>query len=144
MSENLPARKGEFLLYQTDSGQVKIDVRLEDETIWLTQQMKADLFQTTKQNIGQHLKNVYTEDQPLLRKQVFIKDWETRLDNFLAFNERRALEHPGSVSKDDAETHAKQEYDRFVSRSREHKEQLGEAESIKMLEDAAKRIEETK
>jgi len=62
MSEKLPA-KGEFLLYQTDDGQVKIDVRLEDETIWLTQQMMADLFQTTKQNIGQHLKNVFAEGE---------------------------------------------------------------------------------
>jgi hypothetical protein len=336
---NIIHKKGEFLLYQTDDGQVKIDVRLEDETIWLTQQMMADLFQTTKQNIGQHLKNVFAEgelvqnsvvkkffttaadgkqystnfynldavlsvgyrvksliatrfriwaterlkeyivkgfvldderlknppvagsaipdyfdemlarirdiraserrmylrvreifamavdydsswsettkffsviqnklhfavtgmtaaelihsradakfphmgltswlksevrktdvtiaknylrdneieelnrivvmwldfaeDQALRRKQVFIKDWETRLDEFLAFNERRVLDHAGSISKDDAGTHAKQEYDRFADRRREYKEQLGEAESIKMLEKAAKRL----
>ena len=338
MKNNLPA-KGEFLLYQTDDGQVKIDVRLEHETIWLTQQMMADLFQTTKQNIGQHLKNVFAEgelfqdsvvkkffttaadgkqyktnfynldavlsvgyrvksliatrfriwaterlkeyivkgfvlnderlknppvagsgipdyfdeilarirdiraserrmylrvreifsmagdydlsrsettkffsiiqnklhfaatgmtaaeliqsranaeltnmgltswqknevrktdvtiaknylreneidglnrivvmwldfaeDQALRRKQVFMKDWETRLDEFLVFNERRVLNHAGSISKDGAETHAKQEYDRFAASRREYKEQLGEAESIKMLEDEAKRL----
>ncbi len=338
MKNNLLA-KGEFLLYQTEDGQVKIDVRLEDETIWLTQQMIADLFQTTKQNIGQHLKNVFVEgelvqdsvvkkffttaadgkqyktnfynldavlsvgyrvksfiatrfriwaterlkeyivkgfvlnderlknppvagsaipdyfdellarirdiraserrmylrvreifsmagdydlsrsettrffsiiqnklhfaatgmtaaeliqsranaelanmgltnwqksdvrktdvtiaknylreneidelnrivvmwldfaeDQALRRKQVFMKDWETRLDEFLSFSERRVLDDAGSISKKGAETHAKQEYDRFAARRREYKEQLGEAESIKILEEEAKRI----
>lgn len=53
----------EFLIYKTDDGQVKLDIRLEDETIWLTQQMMADLFQSTKQNIGQHLKNVFAEGE---------------------------------------------------------------------------------
>jgi len=42
--------KGELLVYQTEDGRVKLDVRLEDETVWLTQQMIAELFQTTKQN----------------------------------------------------------------------------------------------
>jgi len=55
----------------------------------------------------------FAEDQALRRKQVFMKDWKTRLDEFLVFNERRVLDHAGSISKDDAETHAKQEYDRF-------------------------------
>ncbi len=84
----------------------------------------------------------FAEDQALRRKQVFIKNWETRLDEFLVFNERRVLDHAGTVSKDDAETHVKQEYGHFAERRREHKEQLGEAESIKQLEDAAKQIKE--
>jgi hypothetical protein len=41
--------KGQFLVYQTDDGQVKIDVRLQDETAWLTQAHMAALFQTTVQ-----------------------------------------------------------------------------------------------
>ena len=82
----------------------------------------------------------FAEDQALRRKQVFMKDWETRLDEFLVFNERRVLDHAGSISKDDAEIHAKQEYDRFATHRREYKEQLGEAESIKILEDEAKRL----
>jgi hypothetical protein len=57
MNYNLPA-KSEFLVYQTEDGRIKVDVRLEEETVWLTQQLMADLFQTTKQNIGQHLKNI--------------------------------------------------------------------------------------
>ncbi len=55
--------KGEFLIYQAKNGMLKLEVRLEDETLWLTQQMMADLFNTTKQNVGQHLKNIFLEDE---------------------------------------------------------------------------------
>ena len=50
-----PPPGGQFLVYQTEDGKLKIDVRFEGETVWLTQQHMAELFQTTKQNIGQHL-----------------------------------------------------------------------------------------
>lgn len=62
MEEN-SAAKGEFLIYQTDDGQIKIEVRLEDETIWLTQPAMAELFYTTQQNISQHILNVYEEGE---------------------------------------------------------------------------------
>ncbi len=330
----------EFLIYRTDDGEVKLDVRLEDETIWLTQQMMAELFQTTKQNIGQHLKNIFTEselnensvvknffttavdgkqyktnfynldavisigyrvksiiatrfriwaterlkeyivkgftmddkrlknppvagslvpdyfeemlvrirdirsserrmylrvreiftmaadyepslaettrffsiiqnklhfaatgmtaaeiihsradaklpnmgltnwakdevrktdvtvaknylhedevddlnrivtiwldfaeDQARRRKQIFMKDWQTKLDELLAFTDRRVLDHTGKVSKDEAEERAKEEYERFADSRRGYKEELGAIDSIKMLEEAAKRVE---
>lgn len=54
-------QKGEFLVYQTEDGRVKLDVRLQDETIWLTQPMLAELFQTSQQNISQHIQNVFSE-----------------------------------------------------------------------------------
>lgn len=50
MGNNLPSN-GEFLIYQTDDGKVNLDVRLDNEMIWLTQQMIAELFQTTVPNI---------------------------------------------------------------------------------------------
>ncbi len=62
MSENLP-QKSHFLVYQADDGTLKIDVRLEDETVWLPQQLMADLFQTTQQNISQHIKAIYEEGE---------------------------------------------------------------------------------
>jgi hypothetical protein len=71
--------KGQFLVYETEDGQVKIDVRLSDETVWLTQQLMADLFQTTKQNIGQHLKNVFSEGE-LLEVSVVKKFFTTAAD----------------------------------------------------------------
>ncbi len=54
---------GEMILYQTDDGLVKLDVRLHDESLWMSQMMMADLFQTTKQNIGQHIQNIYDEGE---------------------------------------------------------------------------------
>ncbi len=46
---------GEFLLYQSEDGQVKLEVRLQNETVWVTQQMIAELFQTTVPNISMHI-----------------------------------------------------------------------------------------
>jgi hypothetical protein len=82
----------------------------------------------------------YAEDQARRRKQVFMKDWERKLDEFLAFNERKVLPNAGSVSKKTAEEHARQEYERFAERRREYKEAVGEGESIKALEAAAKLV----
>lgn len=82
----------------------------------------------------------FAEDQARRRKQVFMKDWERKLDEFLAFNERRVLPKAGSISEKAADDHARQEYDRFAVRRREHKEALGEADSIKVLEVAARRL----
>lgn len=53
----------EILIYQTEDGETKIDVRMEDETVWLTQSHMAQLFQTTTQNITLHIKNVYNEGE---------------------------------------------------------------------------------
>jgi hypothetical protein len=62
MSENL-AQKSHFLVYQAEDGMLKIDVRLEDETVWLTQQLIADLFQTTVPNISMHIRNIFEEGE---------------------------------------------------------------------------------
>jgi hypothetical protein len=86
----------------------------------------------------------FAEDQARRRKQVFMKDWEQKLDEFLEFNERRVLPHAGSVSKKDAEEHARVEYDKFAERRREHKEAIGEAENIKGLEEAARQLAKPK
>ncbi|MBU0652174.1 MAG: virulence RhuM family protein [Proteobacteria bacterium] len=55
--------KSEFLLYQTEDGQTRIDVRLQDDTVWMTQAAMAELYQTTPQNITLHLKAIYTEGE---------------------------------------------------------------------------------
>jgi hypothetical protein len=52
---------GQFLVYQTQDGKLKIDVRFEGETVWLTQQHMAELFQTTKQNVSLHIQNAFSE-----------------------------------------------------------------------------------
>lgn len=82
----------------------------------------------------------FAEDQAKRRRQVFMKDWERRLDDFLRFNERRVLSSAGKVSKHAAEGHARAEFDKFEVRRREYKEALGEADYVKQLEDAARQI----
>lgn len=55
--------KGQFLVYATEDGRTKIEVRLEGETVWLTQADIAELFQVKPQNITMHLKNIYAEGE---------------------------------------------------------------------------------
>ncbi len=57
--------KNEIIIYQTQDGQTKIDVRIENETVWLTQNQMAELFQTTKQNISLHIKHIFEEGKLL-------------------------------------------------------------------------------
>ena len=66
---------GEFLLYQTADGQTRIQCRFQGETIWLTQQQMADLFQTSKQNISQHIKAIYESGE--LRPEATVKKYLT-------------------------------------------------------------------
>jgi hypothetical protein len=65
----------EIILYQTEDGQTKIDVRLEKETVWLSQAQMVELFQTTKQNISLHIKNIYEEGE--LDEISTVKDYLT-------------------------------------------------------------------
>ncbi len=53
----------QIIIYKTQNGQTKLDVRLENETVWLSQKLMAELFQTTPQNITIHLKNIYEEGE---------------------------------------------------------------------------------
>lgn len=53
----------EILMYRTEDGRTKIDVRLVDGTLWLTQQQMVDLFQSSKANISEHLKNVFSDGE---------------------------------------------------------------------------------
>ncbi|QPK62933.1 virulence RhuM family protein [Methylomonas sp. LL1] len=63
----------QFIIYQTEGGQTKIEVRLENETVWLTQKQMAELLQVTPQNITLHLKNIYEEGE--LNEQATCKDF---------------------------------------------------------------------
>ncbi len=64
---------GQMLIYQTEDGHLKVEARLEDETLWLTQQQMAELFQTSVPNINIHLKNVFEEGE--LVAEATVKDF---------------------------------------------------------------------
>ncbi len=63
----------QIIIYQTESGETKLDVRFQDETVWLTQKLMAELFQTSIPNINMHLKNIFTEGE--LEENRTIKDF---------------------------------------------------------------------
>ena len=68
-----------ILIYTSDDGQVKIEVRLEDENVWLTQNAMAELFNTTKQNISLHIRNIF-EEQELDENSVVKENLTTASD----------------------------------------------------------------
>ena len=86
----------------------------------------------------------YAEDQARRRKQVFLKDWQAKLDEFLRFHERRVLPGPGRVAREEADRRANEEYDRFEERRRLAAEAAGEAEFMKQLEQTARQVEQLK
>jgi hypothetical protein len=77
--EPSPPSGGQFLVYQTEDGKLKLDVRFEGETVWLTQQHMAELFQTTKQNVSLHIQNTFSEGE-LLEDSVVKKSLTTAAD----------------------------------------------------------------
>ena len=63
MGNNLPEKRSEILIYQTEDGRTRIDVRLDDETVWLNQKLIAELFQKDVRTINEHIKNIYSEGE---------------------------------------------------------------------------------
>ncbi len=68
MANNLPAApnpgpSGEFMLYQTDDGRTRLQVRVEDQTAWLTQRLISELFQVSTPTVNEHLANIYSEGE---------------------------------------------------------------------------------
>ena len=67
--------RSEIIIYQTEDGLTKIDVRLEEDTVWLTQSEMAELFNTTKQNVSLHINNIFKEGE--LNKNSVVKEYLT-------------------------------------------------------------------
>jgi hypothetical protein len=85
----------------------------------------------------------FAEDQTLQRKQIFLKDWETKLDNFLRFTERQVLTNAGTVSHEQAVEKAEAEYELFAARRRAWLEAEGQRETVAALEAVARELEPT-
>lgn len=75
MTFETPQPSGEFLLYQTDDGRVRIECRFADENLWLSQAGMGELFQTTKQNIAKHLKAIFGDEE--LTESSAVNYWLT-------------------------------------------------------------------
>ena len=67
--------RGEIIIYQTEDGLTKIDVNMQDETVWLTQEQLAELFQRDKSTISRHIKNIFDEGE--LDEKVVVAEFAT-------------------------------------------------------------------
>jgi len=86
----------------------------------------------------------FAEDQARRRKQIFLANWKTRLDDFLELNERAILPDAGKVSRERADLIAEEEYERFAAARRARLEAEGEADTLAQLEDEVKKMPEAK
>jgi hypothetical protein len=68
-------QKSQVIIYQTEDGHTKINVRLENETVWLSQKHLADLFQSSKQNISHHISSIFDEGE--LYPEATVKNYLT-------------------------------------------------------------------
>ena len=75
--------KGEILLYQTEDGKTRLEVRFQQETVWLSQAQIAELFTTTKQNVSLHLKNIFKEKE--LDENSVVKEFLTTASDGKAY-----------------------------------------------------------
>lgn len=81
----------------------------------------------------------FAEDQARRRKQIFLRNWQTRLNDFLKLNERAILPDAGKVSREEAFTLAEAEYERFAERRRGNLE-AAEADPLNLLENEVKKL----
>jgi hypothetical protein len=86
----------------------------------------------------------FAEDQARRRKQIFLHNWQTRLNDFLRLNERDILPDAGKVSREKADAIAEQEYDRFAARRRAQLEDEAESGILRQLEDEMKKMPEAR
>ncbi len=136
----------EILIYQAADGKIRIDVRLEDETVWLTQDHMAGLFGKSKKTISEHIRNIFSEGE--LDEGVVVRnfrtttrhgamtDWIGRLDAIIRLNGRELLTHAGTITHQMALEKAALEYDKF----RESQRRIQYEESLKELEEDIKKL----
>ena len=71
----VPAPGGEVVVYEAPGGEVRVDVRLEQETVWLTQRQMAEVLQTSTDNISLHLRNIHSDGE--LEESATTEDFST-------------------------------------------------------------------
>jgi hypothetical protein len=130
-----PPEHGQLLVYADEDGRLKLDVRLEGETAWLTQAHMAALFQTSIPNVSMHLRNIHAEGElqgPATIKEFLIVRQEGNrqvsravdhynLDAIISVgyrnkNGRNILTNAGKISHQMAQELAETEYDKFNRR----------------------------
>jgi len=73
-----------MIIYTSIDGQTKIDVRLEDETLWLTQAQMCELYQTSKSNVSEHIKHIFEEGE--LDEESVVRKFRTTVSDGKSYN----------------------------------------------------------
>ena len=85
MNENeINLQQGEIVIYQSDNGNIKIDVKIEDETVWLTQTQIVELYQTSKSNVSEHIKHIFEDDE--LDEKAVVRNFRTTASDGKNYN----------------------------------------------------------
>ncbi len=122
MSKKLQIRNStaEFLVFTRQAGESGIEVRVEDETVWLTQKLMAVLFEVDVRTVSEHLGNLFasgeqTEDAVIRKFRTTAADGKSYHTQFynLEFNERDLLDHPGKVTAEVAKAFAESEFEKY-------------------------------
>lgn len=105
--------KGEIVIYQTQDGTTQLDVRLDGETVWITQEQMAQLFQRDRTAIGRHIANIFSEGEldrnvvcanfahttlhgAKLHRYMYMSDYMALLEDLIRVNKRPVLAGKGS------------------------------------------------
>lgn len=117
----------EFLIFTQQANEEGIEVRVSEETVWLTQKLMAVLFDITVPTVSEHLANLYSQGE--IGKEATIRKFRTvqkegdrevtrnvdfyNLDAIIEFNEREVLDNPGKVSQKVAKAFAESEFEKY-------------------------------
>ena len=74
------AVKTEFLLYASDDGKIRIETRMQDETVWLTQAQMGELFGKNKRTVSEHIRNIFAEGE--LQEDSVVREFRTTVAKF--------------------------------------------------------------
>lgn len=162
--KNKVDKSANVVIYQDKEGDIKLDVFLENETVWLNQSQMAQLFGKGRTTITEHINNIFREGE-LSEKVVsryfrrttlhgaikgktqtmatqntpmYMSDWIDQLDSILRMNKRELLTHAGKISRKQMEQKAGAEYQKFKIRLKEQEK----LDSLKELEADLKSLEE--
>ncbi len=151
----MEGQKGEIILYQREDGAVQIDVRVEDETVWLTQEQMAALFGKGRSTITEHILHIFEEGEldenvvcrnfrqttqhgAIEERKMRMADFVRELDNILRTTGRNVLDNAGQISNEQAKKKAIEEYKKYKAKSLSNVEK-DYLSSITMLEQKAKK-----
>ena len=151
----MEGQKGEIILYQREDGAVQIDVRVEDETVWLTQEQMAALFGKGRSTITEHISHIFEEGEldenvvcrnfrqttqhgAIEERKMRMADFVRELDNILRTTGRNVLDNAGQISNEQTKKKAIAEYKKYKAKSLSNVEK-DYLSSITMLEQKAKK-----